>query len=332
MSERRKSIKAADARPAKGDVGRGKYSPYHHYDVEQWSTLRKNTPLPLTEVELETLRGINERASMSEVEQVYLPLSRLLSLYVASVQSLTRQTAEFLDAKAVKVPFIIGIAGSVAVGKSTTARILQRLLARWSDHPKVDLITTDGFLYTTAEMQRRGILNRKGFPESFDRPVLLQFLSDIKGGRRRVKAPVYSHLRYDIVPDEFTVVDQPDILIVEGLNVLQTGKLSAGEARVFVSDYFDFSIYIDADAEVIRRWYVDRFLTLRDTVFTHPGSYFRHYAELAEREAVKVANEIWDTINLPNLNDNILPTRQRAQLILHKAADHSIDEVYLRKL
>ncbi|MBX2881970.1 MAG: type I pantothenate kinase [Granulosicoccus sp.] len=308
------------------------YSPYRTYSIKEWAKLRRNTRIPLTEEELEKLRGINERASMEEVSQVYLPLSRLISLYVESVQRLNRGTQQFMGVQEGKVPFIIGIAGSVAVGKSTVARILQTLLGRWPEHPKVDLITTDGFLYSTAELQRRNLMHRKGFPESFDREALLQLLSDVKGGRGNLRAPIYSHLRYDVVPGEFITIDQPDILIVEGLNVLQTGKLRPDEAHVFVSDYFDISIYIDAREDVIRNWYVDRFLTLRDTVFSNPESYFSHYAKLDTEEATRTANEIWSSINLVNLRENILPTRERAKLILHKGSDHAIDSVRLRKL
>jgi len=308
------------------------FSPYRNFTLQEWGKLRENTPSPLTENELQALRGINERASMEEVRQVYLPLSRLLSLYVDAVQKLNHVTVEFLGIEDGKVPFIIGIAGSVAVGKSTVARILQALLARWPEHPKVDLITTDGFLLTTAELEKRNLMHRKGFPESFDRSQLLQFLSDIKGGRRHLQAPVYSHLRYDVVPDKFIHVDQPDILIVEGLNVLQTRKLKASDQQVFVSDYFDFSIYIDAEEDTIKEWYVDRFLTLRDTVFKQPDSYFRHYGSLDTEQALKTASDIWSSINLVNLRENILPTRNRANLILHKSADHSIDYVNLRKL
>lgn len=308
------------------------YSPYRTYSIDEWAKLRRNTRVLLTEEELEKLRGINERASMEEVAQVYLPLSRLLSLHVEAVQRLNRGTQQFMGIQEGKVPFIIGIAGSVAVGKSTVARILQTLLGRWPEHPKVDLITTDGFLYSTAELERRNLMHRKGFPESFDRDALLQLLSDVKGGRENIQAPVYSHLRYDVVPGEYVTIDQPDILIVEGLNVLQTGKMRTDEPHVFVSDYFDISLYIDAKEDVIRKWYVDRFLTLRDTVFSNPESYFSHYAKLDSDEATRTANEIWSSINLVNLRQNIRPTRERAKIILHKGADHAIDSVRLRKL
>ena len=308
------------------------HSPFHHFDLEAWSRLRRDTPMSLGEDDLARLRGINEKASVDEVERVYLPLSRLLSLYVAAAQALFRRTAEFLGSGTGKVPYIIGLAGSVAVGKSTTARILQALLARWPNHPKVDLITTDGFLLPNRELIARDLMPRKGFPESYDRGALLAFLSDIKGGRRHVTAPVYSHLVYDIVPGERIEIDQPDILIVEGLNVLQTGRPDAGEPRLFVSDFFDVSIYLDADEAIIRDWYIDRFLALRAGAFSDPRSYFHRYAGLNDAEAVEVADGIWNRTNLTNLRENILPTRQRADVILRKAADHAIHEVFLRKI
>ncbi len=308
------------------------YSTYRKFSIEQWSELKDTQNVPLTEAELQELRGINEKASIDEVKNVYLPLSRLLSFYVASAQTLNQQTADFLRDDTPKVPFIIGVAGSVAVGKSTSSRILQTLLARWPGHPRVDLINTDGFLLPTAELEKRKIMHRKGFPESYDRQSLITFLSDIKSGRRNVVAPVYSHLRYDIVPDKYTTVDQPDVLIVEGLNVLQASATAPGEPKVFVSDYFDFSIYVDANEEVIKQWYVSRFLTFRSSVFKQKDAYFSHYANLNEQEAINTASDIWDTINLVNLRENISPTRQRADLILHKNADHAIDSVELRKL
>ena len=307
-------------------------SPYRHFSIEEWAALRRNTPQPLTEDELAQMRGMNERVSLSEVEQIYLPLSRLLSFHVASAQELNVGIRQFLEIEQGKVPYIIGIAGSVAVGKSTVARVLRSLLARWPEHPKVDLVSTDGFLLPTATLEERGIMHRKGFPESFDRPGLLQFLSDVKSGKRNLKAPVYSHLQYDIVPDEFIEVDQPDILIVEGLNVLQTRGAKLGEQNVFVSDYFDFTMYVDAKSENIRQWYVDRFLSLRSTVFNQPGAYFSHYALLNTEEATATANTIWDTINDVNLVENILPTKNRAKLILHKGADHAIEGVQMRKM
>jgi type I pantothenate kinase len=308
------------------------YSTYRQFSIEQWSDLKDTPDVPLTEHELQQLRGINEKASIDEVKNVYLPLSRLLSFYVASTQALNEQTANFLKDDTPKVPFIIGVAGSVAVGKSTSSRILQTLLARWPGHPRVDLINTDGFLLSTAELEARNIMHRKGFPESYDRQSLLNFLAKIKSGKRNVSAPVYSHLRYDIIPDKYSVVDQPDVLIVEGLNVLQASATAPGEPKVFVSDYFDFSIYVDADADVIKQWYVSRFLTFRTSVFKQKDAYFSHYAELNEAQAIQTASDIWDTINLVNLRENILPTRQRADLILHKNADHAIDNVQLRKL
>jgi len=307
-------------------------SPYQHFTIEEWAALRRNTPQPLTEDELAQLRGMNEPISLVEVEQIYLPLSRLLSFHVASTQDLNIGIRRFLEIDAGKVPYIIGIAGSVAVGKSTVARVLRSLLARWPEHPKVDLVSTDGFLLSTATLEERGLMHRKGFPESFDRAALLQFLSDIKSGKRNLKAPVYSHLHYDIVPDEFIEVDQPDILIVEGLNVLQTRGTKLGEQNVFVSDYFDFTMYVDAKSDDIRQWYVDRFLSLRSTVFNLPGAYFSHYASLNTQEATETANKIWNSINEVNLIENILPTKNRAKLILHKGRDHAVEGVKLRKM
>ena len=308
------------------------HSPFRSFSVQQWARLKDNAAIQLSENELSELRGINECASIVEVENVYLPLSRLLSYYVASAQTLNLQTAKFLHDNTPKVPFIIGVAGSVAVGKSTSSRILQTLLARWPGHPHVDLINTDGFLMPTAELEKRDLMRKKGFPESYDRQALLSFLSDIKSGRRQVRAPVYSHLHYDIMPGEFNVVDQPDVLIVEGLNVLQASATAPGEPRTFVSDYFDFSIYVDAEEDVIKHWYVSRFLTFRRSVFKQPNAYFSHFAGLDEEEAINTASSIWDSINLVNLHENILPTRQRADLILHKNSDHAIDGVKLRKL
>ncbi len=307
-------------------------SPYREFSIEQWAKLKDNTPLPLTATELEALHGINQRASLLEAESVYLPLSRLLSYYVQSTQTLNAQTAAFMQDSTPKVPFIIGVAGSVAVGKSTTSRILQTLLKRWPGHPRVDLVNTDGFLLSTSELEKRDLMTRKGFPESYDRHALLTFLSDIKSGKRNVTAPVYSHLLYDIIPGEFVTVDQPDVLIVEGLNVLQSSPTMKGEPTVVVSDFFDFSIYVDVEEQIVKQWYISRFLTFRDGVFTQPGAYFSHFAKLNETQAIETASKIWDSINLVNLRENIYPTRQRADLILHKGADHAIDKVLLRKL
>ena len=314
-------------------IERAHLSPYRHFTAAEWGELRKDTPLPLSEGELEELKGFGERISLDEVSEIYLPLSRLLNLYVLETQELYRVTSDFLGRAQAKVPYIIGVAGSVAVGKSTTARILRTLLARWPNHPKVDLVTTDGFLFPNKVLEERDLMGRKGFPESFDVRRLIQFLSDVKAGSRNVEAPVYSHFTYDIVPDETIMVDQPDILVVEGLNVFQPWKPAEGEEPLpFVSDFFDFSIYLDADEEAIRRWYIERFLSLRSTSFKDPGAYFHRFAKLSDEEAVATADSIWTLINLANLRKNILPTRQRAQLILRKGADHRIRDVALRKL
>jgi type I pantothenate kinase len=306
-------------------------SPYLHFSARQWGALRASTPLSLDEADLERLRGINVELRLDEVVRIYLPLSRLLSLYVAASQELYRASDTFLGKLPGKVPFIIGIAGSVAVGKSTTARVLEALLERWPAHPKVDLITTDGFLYPNKILAERGLMERKGFPESYDRRRLLRFLSAIKSGAKAVRAPVYSHLTYDIVDGAEVVVEQPDIVIVEGLNVLQTGPIDDGHTT-FVSDYFDFSIYVDAAIDHIRRWYVERFLALRQTAFKDPRSFFRRFAALSDDEAEATAIRIWTEINERNLGENIAPTRARADLILYKGPEHSVSEVYLRRL
>ena len=301
---------------------------YLAFDREEWADLRAATPLTIRERDLEELRGINEKIDLDEVAAIYLPLTRLINLYVSATQNLHKVSATFLGAMAPKVPYVIGIAGSVAVGKSTFARILQALLARWPDHPRVDLITTDGFLFTNEVLDDLGIMNRKGFPESYDTKALLSFLRDVKSGAAEVTAPVYSHVVYDIVDDERVVINQPDILILEGLNVLQVGS----ESNEFVSDYFDFSIYIDAEEEDIEKWYIDRFQALRETVFRDPDSFFQHYAHLTDAEAVEMARTIWREINGKNLVENIEPTKSRASLLVKKGADHRVTKVNLRRL
>jgi len=308
-------------------------SPYRVFTRAKWAQLREDTPMTLTPDEVTRLRSLHDRLDMREVEEIYLPLSRLLSLYVAATQRLFRAQQKFLGTEDSKLPYIIGVAGSVAAGKSTTARVLQALLARWTNVPKVDLITTDGFLYPNAILEREGLMDKKGFPESYDLPALLRFLSDIKAGRRPVRAPVYSHLLYDVMPNQWVEIDRPDILIVEGLNVLQTGPPPRdGKAIPYVSDFFDFAVYLDADEDVLRDWYVDRFLTLRGTAFADPKSYFHRYSTLSDDEAVVTATSIWNRINLVNLYESILPTRQRADLILTKGESHLVVEVALRRL
>ncbi len=307
-------------------------SPFRHFTSLEWGKLRADTPLTLSEEDLRSLRGWGENVSLDEVREIYLPLSRLLNLYVAATQELFGATSSFLGTGHAKTPFIIGVAGSVAVGKSTTARILKELLQRWPHHPKVDLITTDGFLLPNAVLEERGLMERKGFPESFDVNRLIAFLSDIKAGCRKVEAPLYSHFHYDIM-DETVTVDQPDVLIVEGLNVLQSWKPAEGEnPQPFVSDFFDFSIYLDADENIVRDWYVDRFMGLRKTSFQDPEAYFHRFAGLTDAQAQETATSIWTSINLANFHKNILPTRERADLVLRKGKDHMIRDVYLRKL
>ena len=308
-------------------------SPFRRFSREEWAALRADTPMTLYQKDLDELRGLNDLIDLAEVEAIYLPLSRLLNLYVAATQGLFRATNNFLHLNDRKVPYVIGMAGSVAVGKSTTARILQRLLARWPKHPKVDLVTTDGFLLPNAVLDREGLMTRKDFPESYDLPAILRFLSDIKAGKPNVTAPLYSHLTYDVLRDEHVVIDQPDILIVEGLNVLQTGRPPRdGRGIPNTSDFFDFSIYIDAELEDLQTWYIERFLTLRDGAFRNPRSYFHRFSTLTDREAIQTATRIWETINLVNLRENVLPTRPRADLVLRKGTDHFIRSVFLRKL
>ncbi|MGC1464236.1 MAG: type I pantothenate kinase [Pseudolabrys sp.] len=308
-------------------------SPHRIFSRADWAKLRQDTPMTLSSEEVARLRSLHDRLDMEEVEEIYLPLSRLLSIYVAATQRLFRAQQGFLGTEDVKMPYIIGVAGSVAAGKSTTARVLQALLARWPNVPKVDLITTDGFLFPNVILEREGLMEKKGFPESYDLPALLRFLSDVKAGQPHARAPIYSHLIYDVMPNQWVEVNRPDILIVEGLNVLQTGRLPKdGKAIPFVSDFFDFSVYLDASEDVLKAWYVDRFLTLRGTAFRDPKSYFHRYSNLSDAEATETAVSIWSRINLVNLHENILPTRQRADLILKKDADHQVEEVALRRL
>ncbi|TDQ56415.1 pantothenate kinase [Mesocricetibacter intestinalis] len=305
------------------------FSPFLTFNRRQWAELRKSVPLKLTEQDLKPLLGFNEDLSLDEVSTIYLPLTRLINYYIE--ENLRRQTVlnRFLGRTVHKVPYIIGIAGSVSVGKSTSARILQSLLANWPHPRKVALITTDGFLYPLQKLQRDNLLQRKGFPESYDTAKLIAFLADIKSGKPEVAAPIYSHLTYDIVADSFNIVSQPDILILEGLNVLQTGNRK--NSRTFVSDFVDFSIYVDAQEELLKEWYIRRFLKFRQSAFNDPDSYFKHYAKLSEREAVETAGNIWDSINGLNLKQNILPTRERANLILCKGPDHAVERIKLRK-
>lgn len=299
---------------------------YLEFDRADWASLRGRTPLTLTEAEVEKLSGINVNLDIDMVEETFLPLSRLLNLYVQGSQLLSSVTDTFLGTPPLPRPFVIGVGGSVAVGKSTIARVLEALLARWPHHPSVDLITTDGFLFPNAVLEERGLMERKGFPESYDRAALLRFVARAKAGEEHLEIPVYSHIRYDIVEGETRMVSRPDILIVEGLNVLQ-----ARDSGAFVSDYFDFSIFVDADLDDIKSWYVGRFLTLKETAFTQPDAFFHRYAEISNEEAVAVAERIWEEINEVNLIENILPTRDRASLILEKASDHSVRRVRLRR-
>ena len=303
------------------------YSHYIEFNREKWAALRNKSPLLLTKEELEDIKGLNEEISLQEVGEVYLPLSRLIHLKVKASQQLRGVTNSFLDHNVKKTPYIIGIAGSVAVGKSTTARVLQTLLSRWETHKTVSLVTTDGFLYPNEILEKKGLMKRKGFPESYDTKKLVNFMIKVKSGKEKVEAPVYSHLTYDILPDKVDVIKDPDILIVEGINVLQVSKIH----QVFVSDFFDFTIYIDADENNIKKWYIERFLLLQKTAFQNPMSYFHRYTSLSKDAAIKQATEIWQEINAINLKENILPTRHRANIVFKKGHDHRMERVYLKK-
>ena len=315
-------------------VASEKCSPYRLFTAERWAEFRADTPLTLSEDEVRRLRSLNDPIDLDEVRRIYLSVSRLLYAHVEATLQLYRQRQVFFGANgSVKTPFIIGIAGSVAVGKSTTARVLKELLQRWPSSPKVDLVTTDGFLLPNDVLRRENLMERKGFPESYDVGALLRFLSAIKSGERDVKAPIYSHLTYDVLPGEYVTIDRPDILVFEGINVLQTRELPKdGKFVPFISDFFDFSIYIDAPEDLIHQWYIDRFMRLRETAFQNPESFFHRYSQLSQDAALAIAESLWANINLKNLRENILPTRPRADLVLRKGADHLIEEVALRKL
>jgi type I pantothenate kinase len=304
-------------------------TPFVEISRADWAELGNNTELPLTEAEIAQIRGLGDFLDMKEVREVYLPLSRFLNIYVSEYSKLHKATSNFLGERSARVPFIIGIAGSVAVGKSTVSRLLRELLTRWEGTPKVALITTDGFLYPNQELEKRSLMHRKGFPESYDRMTLLNFVADIKSGKENVQAPIYSHLTYDIVPGKFETVSSPDVVIIEGLNVLQS---PGPDQEVTLSDYFDFKIYVDAETKNISKWFLNRFHELRESAFTNPASYFHRYAEMPLDKALEKATEIWQTINLPNLTENILPTRSRATLVLKKGDKHAVESVLLRKL
>jgi type I pantothenate kinase len=304
-------------------------TPFVEISRADWAELGNSTELPLTEAEISQIRGLGDFLDIKEVQEVYLPLSRFLNIYVSEYSKLHKATSDFLGERSAKVPFVIGIAGSVAVGKSTVSRLLRELLARWEGTPKVALITTDGFLYPNAELEKRSLMHRKGFPESYDRMALLKFVADIKSGKENVQAPIYSHLTYDIVPDKFETVSSPDVVIIEGLNVLQSPGV---DQEITLSDYFDFKIYVDAETKNISKWFLNRFHELRESAFTNPESYFHRYAEMPLDKALEKATQIWETINLPNLTENILPTRSRATLVLKKGDKHAVESVLLRKL
>ncbi|WP_062069897.1 type I pantothenate kinase [Demequina sediminicola] len=320
-------------RPVSERTSADNVSPFATFTRDQWAALADSTPLPLTQEDITRVRGLGDPIDLREVDRIYRPLSRLLDLYSSAVGGLHDATSAFLGERSRRTPYVIGVAGSVAVGKSTTARILRELMARWPSSPRVELLTTDGFLYPNKVLRERDLLTRKGFPESYDRRALRQFIADVKSGVPEVTAPVYSHITYDIVPDESVTVRQPDILIVEGLNVLQPASpRDLDETALAVSDYFDVSIYVDAEPTNVRQWYIDRFLSLRKTAFTMPDSYFLEYADLSDAEATEKAGHIWDSINAPNLARNIAPTRSRATIILAKGADHKVESVHMRKL